>query len=280
MPSRRCRVPGRVVARTASGALSSLLGRWSFSFSSPWLLSGLGTSQLTSGRPVWPPSFLWAYCQVITVQQHVADEARQSAGVRSPTAPEAGPETALSDEELVEEIRTVLKASPFLGEGQKPRNAKARLAAEGAAPSGAGAEADGGDDAPPGRIEASVGERAVVGSGGDDGRRDGGGVFGVLRGAGGDVVELPWGSGDSGGTGGCSTRFTRTAARTTGIRRRRVDETLAVFPGIQRLGSYAPDGRLVDPPSGAEAQSGHFLYSDNRTFHLRPTEPVLVRSDD
>ena len=34
-PSRRCRVPGRAVARTASGTLSSLLGRWSFSFSSP-----------------------------------------------------------------------------------------------------------------------------------------------------------------------------------------------------------------------------------------------------
>ena len=31
----------RVVAKTACGALSSLLGRWSFSFSSPWLLSGL-----------------------------------------------------------------------------------------------------------------------------------------------------------------------------------------------------------------------------------------------
>ena len=32
---RRCRVPGRVVAKTASAGLSSLLGRWSFSFSSP-----------------------------------------------------------------------------------------------------------------------------------------------------------------------------------------------------------------------------------------------------
>ena len=30
-----------------------------------------------------------------------------------------GPKTALSDEELVEEIRTVLKASPFLGEGHR-----------------------------------------------------------------------------------------------------------------------------------------------------------------
>ena len=28
-----------------------------------------------------------------------------------------GPKTALSDEELLQEIRTVLKASPFLGEG-------------------------------------------------------------------------------------------------------------------------------------------------------------------
>ena len=40
-----------------------------------------------------------------------------------------GPKTALSDEELAEEIRTVLKASPFLGEGH--RKVKARLAARG-----------------------------------------------------------------------------------------------------------------------------------------------------
>ena len=40
-----------------------------------------------------------------------------------------GPKTALSDEELVEEIQTVLKASPFLGEGH--RKVKARLAAKG-----------------------------------------------------------------------------------------------------------------------------------------------------
>ena len=40
-----------------------------------------------------------------------------------------GPKTALSDEERVEEIRTVLKASPFLGEGH--RKVKARLAAKG-----------------------------------------------------------------------------------------------------------------------------------------------------
>ena len=40
-PSRRCRVPGRVVARTASGGLSSLLRRWSFSFSFPWVVSRL-----------------------------------------------------------------------------------------------------------------------------------------------------------------------------------------------------------------------------------------------
>ena len=40
-----------------------------------------------------------------------------------------GPKTALSDEELVEEIRMVLKASPFLGEGH--RKVKARLAAKG-----------------------------------------------------------------------------------------------------------------------------------------------------
>ena len=40
-----------------------------------------------------------------------------------------GPKTALSDEELVEEIWTVLKASPFLGEGH--RKVKARLAAKG-----------------------------------------------------------------------------------------------------------------------------------------------------
>ena len=40
-----------------------------------------------------------------------------------------GPKTALSDEELVAEIRTVLKASPFLGEGH--RKVRARLAAKG-----------------------------------------------------------------------------------------------------------------------------------------------------
>ena len=40
-----------------------------------------------------------------------------------------GPKTAWSGEELVEEIRTVLKASPFLGEGH--RKVKARLAANG-----------------------------------------------------------------------------------------------------------------------------------------------------
>ena len=39
-----------------------------------------------------------------------------------------GPKTALSDEELVEEIWTVLKASPFLGEGHRK---VARLAARG-----------------------------------------------------------------------------------------------------------------------------------------------------
>ena len=40
-----------------------------------------------------------------------------------------GPKTVLSDEELLLEIRTVLKASPFLGEGH--RKVKARLAAKG-----------------------------------------------------------------------------------------------------------------------------------------------------
>ena len=37
-----------------------------------------------------------------------------------------GPKTALSDEELVEEIRTELKASPFLGEGHRKVRATAR----------------------------------------------------------------------------------------------------------------------------------------------------------
>jgi len=40
-----------------------------------------------------------------------------------------GPKTALSDEELLQEIRAVLKASPFLGEGH--RKVKARLVAKG-----------------------------------------------------------------------------------------------------------------------------------------------------
>ena len=40
-----------------------------------------------------------------------------------------GPKTELSDEELAKEIRTVLKASPFLGEGH--RKVKVRLGAKG-----------------------------------------------------------------------------------------------------------------------------------------------------
>ena len=48
-PSRRCRVPERAVARTASGALSSLPGRWSFWFSSG-LLSGLDTFSINLGE--------------------------------------------------------------------------------------------------------------------------------------------------------------------------------------------------------------------------------------
>ncbi len=43
-----------------------------------------------------------------------------------------GPKTALSDEELLREIRTVLNASPFLGEGH--RKVKARLTAKGIRP--------------------------------------------------------------------------------------------------------------------------------------------------
>ena len=55
---------------------------------------------------------------------------RRASGVRSPAAPgKRGPKTALSDEELVAEIRAVLKTSPFLGEGH--RKVKARLAAKG-----------------------------------------------------------------------------------------------------------------------------------------------------
>ena len=59
-----------------------------------------------------------------------------------------GPKTALRDDELLQEIRTVLKASPFLGEGH--RKVKARLAAKGdpggqepGAPLDAGARAAG-----------------------------------------------------------------------------------------------------------------------------------------
>ena len=49
--------------------------------------------------------------------------------VQSRTLGKRGPKTALSDEELAEEIRTVLKVSPFLGEGHQ--KVKARLAAKG-----------------------------------------------------------------------------------------------------------------------------------------------------
>lgn len=58
-----------------------------------------------------------------------AGATRRAPGVRLPAARERGPKTAPSDEELVAEIRTVLKASPFLGEGH--RKVKARLAARG-----------------------------------------------------------------------------------------------------------------------------------------------------
>ncbi|MYA40779.1 MAG: hypothetical protein F4Z31_03350 [Gemmatimonadetes bacterium] len=56
-------------------------------------------------------------------------EALEALGRVSPATRRPYPQTALSDEELLQEIRTVLKASPFLGEGH--RRAKARLAARG-----------------------------------------------------------------------------------------------------------------------------------------------------
>ena len=49
--------------------------------------------------------------------------------VQSRAPGKRGPKTAQSDEELLQEIRTVLKASPILGEGH--RKVKARLAAKG-----------------------------------------------------------------------------------------------------------------------------------------------------
>ena len=55
-----------------------------------------------------------------------------AAGLWSPIADSRGsgaPKTELSDEELAKEIRTVLKANPFLGEGH--RKVKVRLAAKG-----------------------------------------------------------------------------------------------------------------------------------------------------
>jgi thiamine monophosphate synthase len=41
------------------------------------------------------------------------------AGASQPQARKRGPKTRISDAELVEEIRAVLKKSPFLGEGHK-----------------------------------------------------------------------------------------------------------------------------------------------------------------
>ncbi len=62
-------------------------------------------------------------------------------------------------------------------------------------------EAPGGADGAPGRLHARVGAGAGVGSDRDVGRRDGAGVLRVLRGGGGDVVELPGRAGDGGGEG-------------------------------------------------------------------------------
>ena len=50
-------------------------------------------------------------------------------GAGKPQARKRGPKTALSDEELVVEIRTVLSESPFVSEGH--RKVRARLAAKG-----------------------------------------------------------------------------------------------------------------------------------------------------
>ena len=77
------------------------------------------------------------------------------------------------------------------GEGEvggKPRRRRERAADPGAA----GA---------PGRLDARVGAGIALGSDHDDGRRDLGGVLGVLRGGGGDVVEPARGPGDAGVAG-------------------------------------------------------------------------------
>ena len=68
-PWRGCRVPGPVVARTASGALSSLPGRWSFWFSSG-LMSGLDTFSINLGEAGLATVLLRPTCQVNTVLQH------------------------------------------------------------------------------------------------------------------------------------------------------------------------------------------------------------------
>ena len=74
-------------------------------------------------------------------------------------------------------------------------------AQEGCAPAQAGAQGGGGDDAPPGRLDARMGSRPGVGPGRDDGRRDERGVLGVLRRGGGNVVEPSGRRGDGEGAG-------------------------------------------------------------------------------
>ena len=74
-------------------------------------------------------------------------------------------------------------------------------AEEGPAPGAAGAEAGGRADASPGRFETPVGAGRVVGSGRDDGRRDGRGLRGDLGDGGRDVVEPSGSVGDGGGEG-------------------------------------------------------------------------------
>ena len=69
-------------------------------------------------------------CQVWQVARSTVYAARKRSGVAQPLEPQKrGPKTRVSDEELLAEIRQVLKESDFLGEGH--RKVRARLRAKG-----------------------------------------------------------------------------------------------------------------------------------------------------
>ena len=94
-------------------------------------------------------------------------------------------------------------------------------AEQGQAPQEARAGAGGGSAAAPGRFDAPLGGGRDVGLDRDAGRRDQRGLFGLLRGRGGHLVEPARGARDGGGARAVRQPVDGPAAATTGTRRRR-----------------------------------------------------------